>query len=63
MSTTITEDGMTVYRGDEEMLTANNQGVVALNLKATTYFVIGTNSRFEDYGYDRTGCFWIGPRY
>ena len=24
------------------------------------YLIIGTNSRFEDYGSDRTGCFWIG---
>lgn len=60
MNTTITEDGMTVYRDDEAMLTANNQGVDAVNLKASTYLIIGKNSRFEDYGTKRTGCFWIG---
>lgn len=59
METQITEDGMTVYKNDEAVLTANNAGVEALNLHATTYLIIGTNSRFEDYG-ERTGCFWIG---
>lgn len=60
MKTQITEDGMTVYKNDEAVLTANNVGVDAVNLHATTYLIIGTNSRFEDYGSDRTGCFWIG---
>lgn len=60
MSTTITEDGMIVYRDNTAVLTANNIGVDAVNLHATTYLIIGTNSRFEDYGAGRTGCFWIG---
>lgn len=60
MTTTIDEDGMSVYRDNTEVLTADNQGVVAYNLHAKTYLMIGTNSRFEDYGNDRTGCFWIG---
>lgn len=60
MSTQITEDGMQVFKDNNEVLTANNQGVKALNLHATTYLIIGDNSRFENYGTDRTGCFWIG---
>lgn len=60
MSTKITEDGMTVYRSGSEVLVANNEGVKAEDLHATTYLLIGNNSRFEDYGYNRTGCFWIG---
>ena len=61
ISTTITEDGMTVYRDDEIVLTADNEGVKAQDLHATTFLIIGTNSRFEDYdGGSRTGCFWIG---
>lgn len=60
MKTTITEDGMKVYKESEEVLVANNAGVEATNLHATTYLIIGTNSRFEDYGDSRTGCFWIG---
>lgn len=59
MSTQITEDGMKVYRGGEEVLVANNVGVTARNLHAETYLIIGLNSRFEDYG-DRTGCYYIG---
>lgn len=59
MTTQITEDGMTVYRDSEAVLTADNTGVKAENLHATTYLIIGGNSRFEDYG-NRTGCFWIG---
>ena len=64
METQITEDGMTVAKNDETVLVADNQGVKAANLHATTYLIIGTNSRFEDYinndGEARTGCFWIG---
>ena len=63
MSTQITEDGMTVSKSGEVVLTANNEGVEALNLHATTYLIIGENSRFEDYeknGEPRTGCFFIG---
>ena len=60
MKTQITEDGMIVYKNNEAVLTANNVGVDAVNLHATTYLIIGTNSRFEDFGTNRTGCFWIG---
>lgn len=60
MTTNIDEDGMSIFRNNEEVLTADNTGVNATNLHATTYLIIGTNSRFEDYGSDRTGCFWIG---
>lgn len=60
IKTQITEDGMKVYKNDEEVLVANNEGVKAEDLHATTYLIIGTNSRFEDYGNGRTGCFWVG---
>ena len=60
MTTQITEDGMTVFRDNTAILIANNVGVDAVNLHATTYLIIGNNSRFEDYGEDRTGCFWLG---
>lgn len=60
MSTQITDDGMTVYRSGEAVLIANNEGVQAEDLHATTYLIIGNNSRFEDMGSDRTACFWIG---
>ncbi len=61
MKTQITEDGMTVYKNGQETLRANNQGVEAVDLKATTYLIVGRNSRFEDMpDGKRTGCFWIG---
>lgn len=60
MTTTITEDGMKVYRNSEAVLVADNEGVKAEDLHATTYLIIGKNSRFEDYNSNRTGCFWIG---
>lgn len=60
MTTQITEDGMTISREGQETLVADNIGVKAENLHATTYLIVGNNSRFEDYGSDRTGCFWIG---
>lgn len=62
MTTTITEDGMTVFRSGEAVLVANNEGVKAEDLHATTYLNIGKYTRFEDYYEDepRTGCFWMG---
>lgn len=62
--TTITDDGMTVYEksgiSEVAVLEASSAGVDARNLHATTYLIVGKNSRFEDYGNGRTGCFWIG---
>jgi hypothetical protein len=63
--TQVTPDGMTVYtkdaNGDQsEVLEATSEGVNATNLHANTYLIIGGRSRFENYGVDRTGCFWIG---
>lgn len=63
--TQVTPDGMTVYKKDtggdqEEVLAATSEGVDATNLHAKTFLVIGGRSRFENFGTDRTGCFWIG---
>ena len=60
ISTNIDEDGMSIKKGTEEVLTVDNTGVNAINLTSRQYLIIGKNSRFEDYGSDRTGCFWIG---
>lgn len=60
MTTQITDNGMTVSRNEQQVLVANAQGVDAENLHATTYLIVGKYSRFEDYGDNRTGCFWIG---
>lgn len=63
--TQVTPDGMTVYTkdadgGQSEVLEATSEGVDATNLHAKTYLIIGGRSRFENYGTNRTGCFWIG---
>ena len=60
ISTNIDEDGMSIYKNNEEVLTADNTGVTQINATIKQYLIIGLNSRFEDYGSDRTGCFWIG---
>ena len=63
MSNVLDNTGMYVKRNGEEILTANNNGVDAVNLHAKTYLIIGAGngrSRFEDYLTNRTGCFWVG---
>lgn len=62
LNTVITEDGFTIYKNDETLLKADNTGVKAEDLHATTYLIIGKNSRFEDFNTDRTACIWIGGR-
>ena len=60
IKTQITEDGMQVFKNGEAVLTANSEGVDAVDLHASTYLMVGGRSRFENYGADRTGCFWVG---
>lgn len=60
ISTKITEDGMTINRNGEALLTADHGGVEAEDLHAKTYLIISGRSRFESYKSNRTGCFWIG---
>lgn len=60
LSTTITEDGMFIKKSGDVVLTADHIGVKAANLHATTYLIIGANSRLEDYNNNRTGCYWVG---
>lgn len=63
MSNKLDHTGMYVKSNGDEILTANSEGVNATNLHAKTYLIIGAGdgrSRFEDYGINRTGCFWVG---
>ena len=65
----LTEEGMYVRRKEGvssvDVLTADVNGVEAINLSSKQYLIVGENSRFEDY-YDgngvknRTACFYIG---
>lgn len=63
LSTNIDEDGMTILRNEDEVLTVDNTGVKATNLEATTYIIIGDNNIFESYtdenGDNRIGCYWL----
>lgn len=58
MESLLDEDGLSVYRDNIEVLTADNTGVNGINMTVRQYLIVG-GSRFEDYG-GRTGCFWIG---
>ena len=60
MQNLLDNTGMYVNRGGDNILTANDKGVVAQDLHAKTWLIIGSNSRIEDYGIARTGCFWVG---
>lgn len=51
--------GMYVTRSGETILQANNAGVVATDVTVRNYLIIGTHARLEDYGLDRTACFYI----
>lgn len=63
----LNNEGMQVSRisGDESIpiLTANTDGVDALNLRSRQFLIIGDNSRFENYDNgtesNRTACFHI----
>lgn len=59
MENLLDNTGMYVTRSGEEILTANNQGVQALNLTAKQYLIAGQHARFEDYTPGRTACFAI----
>lgn len=59
----INETGMYVRRyydgtNYDEILTVNNVGVDAINVSARQYLIIGDNCRFENYGTNRTACFY-----
>lgn len=41
------------------ILTANTEGVNAYNLTSRQYLIVGDHARFENYGTNRTACFWI----
>ena len=64
MENTLDNKGMFVTNNGEEVLTANHEGVSAVNLSSKKYLIVGDNARFENYddGTDsrRTACFYIG---
>lgn len=63
MENKLDHTGMYVTRSGETILQANNEGVIATDVKVRNYLIVGNNSRFEDYndGVEggRTACFHI----
>lgn len=63
MANKLDNTGMYVTRSGKTILQANNEGVVAVDVKVRNYLIIGTNSRLEDYrndtDFNRTACFFI----
>ena len=60
MKTTMSDHGLSVQDSGKEVLQADNTGVYATNLRATTYLIVGGKLRIQNIGSDRAGCFWIG---
>lgn len=66
--TNLNSDGMIIYNAtgsvDTAMLTVDHTGVIADNIRVSTYTTLGSHSRFEDYrhtdGTEGTGVFWVG---
>lgn len=61
-STKIDFSGVRVVQVDsgETLLSAQGDSVTAKNLHATTYLIVGNNSRIEDIDETSAGLFWIG---
>ena len=66
--TNINANGMIIYNAtggmEDSLLDVNKDGVIAKNVKVSTYLNIGKHSRIEDYTspdyVEGTGVFWIG---
>ena len=58
MENRLDETGMYVCRGEDVMLRANASGVLATDVTVRNYLAVGDHARFEDYGADRTACFY-----
>lgn len=63
INNTVDHTGVHVKRGEEIMLQADANGVIATDVTVRNYLIVGSHARFEDYtdGTDseRTACFWI----
>lgn len=59
MSSLLDNDGLVVKRNETEVLTVRSSGVETENLTVRTHFIIGDNTRVENYK-GGTGFFYIG---
>ena len=64
LTNSITDKGMYVIRGEDTVvLQADVNGVIARDVTADNYLIIGKHARFEDYAdgaEKRTACFYLG---
>ena len=60
MENKLDNTGMYVRRAGKVILQANNQGVEATDVAVRNFLMIGDASRLEDYGTNRTACFFVG---
>lgn len=59
MENLLDNTGMYVRRSGQTILQANDAGVTAVDVRVKNFLIIGTHSRFEDYGAGRTACFYL----
>lgn len=55
----IDNTGMSVKRGDDVMLKADHEGVIATDVQVNNYLIVGEHARFEDFPSGRTACFYV----
>lgn len=58
ISNRIDHTGMFVEKSGNTVLRADHRGVEAVDVTVKNYLVIA-HARFEEYGDDRTACFWV----
>lgn len=59
MENLLNETGMFVKRSGTVILQADQEGVAAADVTVRNFLIVGDHARFEDYGTNRTACFWI----
>ncbi len=59
MENSLDHTGMYVRRGGDTMLCATDAGVQAVDVTVGNYLQIGKHACIEDYGDDRTACFYM----
>lgn len=59
MENSLDHTGMYVRRGEDTVLSATDEGVRAVDVSVGNYLRIGSHARIEDYGENRTACFYI----
>ena len=59
MENLLDNTGMYVKRAGDVILMANATGVQATDVTVRNFLIVGSHARLEDYGGDRTACFYL----